>query len=180
MLNVNNTGLVVVDFQGKLAEIVHESDEIHQKIEQLIKGVQLLDLPIIWLEQYPEGLGPTADNIKQLLDENNEPLPKMTFSGCKTNQIQTALDNIDVDNYLVVGVEAHICVYQTVCDLLNAGKHVEYVQDAISSRTLESKQIAISKMNLLGAYPTSVEMALFELLETAEHPHFREISRIIK
>jgi len=180
LLNVNNTGLIVVDFQGKLAQIVHESEKIHKKIEQLIKGVQLLELPIIWLEQYPEGLGPTTDNIKQLLEDNNQPIPKMTFSGCQTDEFKQTIEKIDIDNFLVVGVEAHICVYQTVRDLLKAGKHVEYVQDAISSRTLESKQIAISKMSLLGAFPTSVEMVLFELLKTAEHPHFREISHIIK
>lgn len=180
LLNVNNTGLIVVDFQGKLAQIVHESDELHEKMVQLIKGAQLLEIPIIWLEQYPEGLGPTADEVKQLLDQNNEPISKMRFSACKVSDFQTALNELDKENYVVAGIEAHICVYQTVRELLSAGKHVEYVHDGISSRTLANKQIAIDKMNLLGAFPTCVEMVLFELLETAEHPHFREISRLIK
>lgn len=180
MLNIDETGLIVVDFQGKLAQIVHESDAVQEKMTQLIKGAQLLDIPIIWLEQYPQGLGPTVEEIKQLLSHNNEPIAKMRFSACETSEFQAALKELNKDNYLVAGIEAHICVYQTVHELLSADKHVEYVQDAISSRTLQNKQIAINKMNLLGAFPTSVEMALFELMETAEHPHFREISKIIK
>lgn len=180
MLNVNNTALILVDVQGKLAQIVHESEQLHKKIVQLIKGVQLLDIPIIWLEQYPEGLGPTTEEIKLLLEENNEPLAKMRFSPCKNSDFKSIIDDLDKENFLVAGIEAHICVYQTVRELLNDGKNVEYVQDGISSRTLENKQIAMEKMKSLGAFPTSVEMALFELLETAEHPNFKEISRIIK
>lgn len=179
MLRINNTALIIVDIQGRLAQIVHESEELHKNVERLIKGMQLLDVPIIWLEQYPEGLGDTSENIKQLLTDD-KPIPKMTFSACRNTSFQDTIDELNKKNYIVCGIEAHICVYQTVCQLLDRGKHVEYVYDAISSRTAENKQIAIEKMNLRGAFPTSVEMVLFELMETAEHPKFREISALIK
>lgn len=180
MLKVDNTALILVDVQGRLAQVMYESEKIQNNIVRLIKGGQLLEIPIIWLEQYPEGLGPTTDEIKQLLEDTNKPIAKKRFSPCQTDPFQKTVDDLQVDNFIVAGIEAHICVYQTVRELINAGKHVEYVQDGISSRTLENKEIAIEKMNLLGAMPTSVEMVLFELLESAEHPKFRDISRIIK
>lgn len=180
LLKIDNTALILVDYQGQLAKIVHESDDLHKHMVQLIKGVQLLDIPVIWLEQYPQGLGPTADDVKKLLDGSQEPIAKMHFSACKDKDFQATLKKLGKESYLVAGIEAHICVYQTVRELLSDGKYVEYVQDAISSRTVDNKKIAIDKMNLLGAFPTSVEMALFELMETAKHPRFKEISQLIK
>lgn len=180
MLKIDDTAFVLIDYQGRLAKVMYESEELLTNLTRLIKGLQLLDIPIIWLEQYPQGLGPTTDEIKRLLDTNNDPIAKMHFSSCKNTEFQATLEKIDKKNYLVAGIEAHICVYQTVHELLNRGHHVEYVQDGISSRTLENKQIAMNKMNLLGAFPTSVEMALFELMETAEHPNFKKISNLIK
>src|SRR5690625_7133028 len=82
------------------------------------------------------------------------------------------------EKFIVACIEAHVCVYQTVKQLLNLNKHVEFVEDCISSRTEENKHIAIQKMMMLGAYPTSVEMVLFELMGTAKHPKFKEISEI--
>ena len=80
MLNVNDTALVIIDVQGKLARIMYQSKELLANLENLIKGARLLDIPILWLEQYPKGLGPTADEIKQHLTANS-PIDKMTFSG---------------------------------------------------------------------------------------------------
>lgn len=179
MLKVENTALVVIDVQGKLAKIMHHSGELLRSIENLIKGAQLLNVPIIWLEQYPKGLGPTSDNLKQHLTENS-PIAKMTFSACKNEEFQTELQKLDRKSMLVCGIEAHICVYQTVQELLRTGHDVEVVADGISSRSLANKEIGLAKMTSLGAKVTSVEMALFELLETAEHPKFKEISKIIK
>lgn len=181
MLKVDNTGLILIDYQGKLAMIMYENEDLLAKMTSLVKGAQLLDIPIIWLEQYPKGLGPTVNEIKKLLeDDDQKPIAKMDFNCCQNSEFQAALNEVGKENYLIAGIEAHICIYQTVRELLSEGKHVEYVQDAISSRTLENKQIGMEKMKLFGAYPTSVEMALFELMGTAEHPKFRDISKLIK
>lgn len=180
MLKVDDTALILIDYQGKLARVMYQVKELHANMVRLIKGAQLLNIPIIWLEQYPKGLGPTADEIKELLDVNNQPIAKMNFSSCQSPEFQAALDKIGKEKYLVAGIEAHICVYQTVRELVNDGNYVEFVQDCISARTIENKQVAIDKMNLIGAFPTSVEMALFELMGTAEHPKFKEISNLIK
>ncbi|MEI3607159.1 hydrolase [Pseudogracilibacillus sp. SE30717A] len=179
MLKIDNTALVLIDVQGKLAKIMHQSKELLVNLERLIQGAHLLEIPIIWLEQYPKGLGPTADEIKQHLAELR-PIDKMTFSACKNDDFQKEIASLEKMNYLVAGIESHICVYQTVSELLNEGNHVEVVIDGVSSRTLANKEVGIEKMKSLGAQVTSVEMALFELMETAEHPKFKEISKLIK
>lgn len=179
MLNVNDTALVIIDVQGKLARIMYQSKELLANLEKLIKGARILDIPILWLEQYPKGLGPTADEIKQHLTANS-PIDKITFSACKNENFQEELKKLGKNSFLVAGIETHICVYQTVSELLDEGKYVEVVVDGVSSRTKENKEIGLEKMKSLGAAVTSVEMALFELMETAEHPKFKEISNLIK
>lgn len=179
MLKVDDTALVVIDVQGKLAKIMHQSSEVMNNIERIIQGAKTLEIPILWLEQYPQGLGPTHENIKQLLSPD-EPVAKMTFSACQTEAFQQQLDKLNKNSLLVTGIETHICVYQTVKELLKADHYVEVVTDCVSSRTLANKQVGIDKMVSLGAKVTSVEMALFELMQTAEHPKFKEISKIIK
>lgn len=179
MLNVDDTALVIVDVQGKLAKIMHQSQELLNNISNLIQGAKLLDIPILWLEQYPQGLGPTNESIYELLTPN-EAVSKMTFSACQTEEFQQQLNEVNKKSLLVAGIESHICVYQTVQDLLNHNHEVEVVTDCVSARTLANKQVGIDKMVSIGAKVTSVEMALFELMKTAEHPKFKEISKIIK
>src|SRR5699024_5450472 len=179
MLKVEETALVVVDVQGKLAKIMHQSNELLANMERIIQGAHLLDIPILWLEQYPKGLGPTDDQVKQHLTDLS-PVAKMTFSACKNDDFLKELKQLGRKSILLTGIESHICVYQTARDLLKADHHVELVVDCISSRTLANKEIGIEKMKSYGAFVTSVEMALFELMETAEHPKFRDVSKLIK
>lgn len=175
----NDTALVLIDYQGKLAKVMHERYALADKMERLVKGAKLLEIPIIWVEQYPQGLGPTAPVIQELLTDH-VPIAKMDFSACRHEDFQEKLQTINRKNIIVAGIEAHICVYQTVKELLAMDYYVEYVCDAISSRTVEDKQMAMKKMDCLGALPTSVEMVLFELMGSATHPIFKKISALIK
>lgn len=179
MITVADTALIVVDVQGKLAEIVHESEFVLGQIEKLIRGAQILDVPIIWMEQYPEGLGRTNDRLLKHL-ENERYVTKRTFSACLEASFLEELQNLKRKSYLVAGIEAHVCVYQTVRDLLKRDYEVEVVLDAVSSRTELNRTIGIEKMKQLGASITSVEMALFELMQTSKHPKFKEVLEIIK
>lgn len=179
MLLEENTALVVIDVQGKLADIVHESEKMLENIVTLIKGVQLLHIPIIWLEQYPEGLGQTKQQIQTLLSEQ-DPIKKMDFSASDTDEFHEQLRKLNREQFLVVGMEAHVCVFQTVVDLLESKESVDIVVDGISSRTAQNKAIAIDRMATMGANKTSVEMALFELMKSANHPKFQEIRHLIK
>lgn len=179
MLDKERTVFVLIDVQGKLAKIMHESEHMLNQLATLIRGLRLLDIPIIWLEQYPKGLGPTNEQITEHLS-GLEPIPKMTFSACGNDKFQETFKEIGRNQVLIAGIESHVCVYQTAMDLKEDGNEVQVVQDAVSSRTLENKKLGLKKMESFGITLTSVEMALFELMGTAEHPNFKEISKLIK
>src|SRR5699024_7306841 len=155
--------LVVIDVQGKLADIVHESEKMLENIVTLIKGVQLLHVPIIWLVHYLEGLGQTNQQIHTLLSEKAQ-IKKMDILVSDTDEFHEQLRKLNREQFLVVGMEAHVCVFQTVVDLLESKESVDIVVDGISSRTAQNKAIAIDRMATMGANKTSVEMALFELM----------------
>lgn len=179
LLNKDQTLLVIVDVQGKLARIVAESETMIANLEKLIQGVQLLNIPIIWLEQYPQGLGRTVPEIKQHL-ASLKPIEKVTFSANDNEQFVDELAKHNRNQLLITGIEAHICVYQTVAHLLAQDYEVNVVEDAISSRTIDNKRAGLEKMVSLGATKTTVEMALYEMLRSADSPYFKGVLEIIK
>ncbi len=180
MLQTNNTTLVVIDVQGKLAQVMHGKEALFENLQKLIKGVQVLGLPIIWNEQLPEKLGPTIPEVAELLAHSTQPIPKSSFSCCGNPPFLAALQAGGRKQILLTGIESHVCVYQTCLDLLDQGYEVQVVTDAVSSRTAENRQLGLERMQAAGATPTSTEMALFELLRAAEGPKFKEIARIVK
>jgi nicotinamidase-related amidase len=179
MLTTDNSVLLLVDIQGKLAHSMHAKESLFQNLKKLVKGMRVLDIPILWAEQNPKGLGPTVPEIADLLPDL-EPIPKNSFSCHANNEIRQALENLNRPNVLVAGIETHVCVYQTVRDLAKATYSVQLVADAVSSRTLENKQIGLEKCKHTGAEITSVETVLFELLEVAEGDRFKMILDVIK
>ncbi|WP_394248511.1 isochorismatase family protein [Vibrio profundi] len=181
MLTKDNTGLIIVDVQGKLASLVHESEVIIENTIKLVKGALALELPIIWLEQNPERLGPTVEGINSLLsDAGIEPISKFTFSGCSESKFNEAVSEANVDSWLICGIETHICVYQTAKTLTIEGHNVEVVSDCCSSRTPENKALALSKLQAEGVAVTGLEMCLYELVEDSRAPVFKEILSLIK
>src|SRR5699024_3598101 len=177
MLNKCNTGLIIVDVQGKLASLVHESEQVIDNIITLIKSAEILELPIMSIEQYPKGLGPMIDENKYQL-KGQLPIAKMTCSAYKNEAFNQALEETDCTLFLLTGIESPVCVYQTGADLLANNYNIEIVEDAVSSRTKQNKEIGIKKLNSLGAKSTTIEMSLFELMETADYPHFKKISSL--
>jgi nicotinamidase-related amidase len=179
MLKSEKTALTVVDVQGKLAQMMSGKQALFENLQKIIKGIQALGIPILWVEQNPEGLGSTIPEVSELLAGVN-PISKSSFSCCKNERFIQALKAANCNQILMVGIEAHICVYQTAMDLVKLGYEVEVVTDAVSSRTIENKNIALQKMSSSGISLTSTEMALFELLEAAEGEQFKEILKIVK
>lgn len=178
-MNSEQTAVVLIDVQGKLATLMENSERTISKIEQLIKGANILTLPVLWLEQYPKGLGPTVPSIAAELT-HTKPIEKITYSAWRTDEFKKALIASNKKKILLCGIEAHICVYQTAMDLRSAGFQVEIVADAIDSRTQLSKDIAMQRFVQEGLKLTTVEMALFELLEVAKGDQFKAISQIVK
>ena len=179
MLTTDNTVLVLVDVQGKLAQAMDGREALAQNLRKLVQGVQVFGLPILWLEQNPAGLGPTIPELAELLP-GQTPIAKCSFSCCGDEPFMTALRSTGRKQVLLAGIEAHVCIYQTAADLLNLGYEVEVVADAVSSRTAHNRQLALAKVQQLGARLTGVEMALFELLGKAEGPAFKAMLRIVK
>lgn len=179
MLQKDQTIFVLVDVQGKLAQIVNESEKLHTNLEKLIKGLQVLDIPILWLEQYPEGLGPTTSSLADLL-KGQDPIAKMTFSAAGNKEFMKQLEDTGRKQILIAGIETHICVYMTAADLVKQGYEVEVIADAVTSRTEANKQIGLQKMKDLGVAATCVETALYELIGQAGTDEFKKVLKIIK
>lgn len=178
-LIAHHTALVLIDIQEKLLPVIADKEAFIQKLVILIQGARIIGLPIFWLEQYPKGLGPTVLKIADLL-EGLTPIPKTSFSACGEEKFMDQLKKENRKNLLVAGIESHVCVYQTARDLLDLGYQVEVVEDAVSSRCINNKRMALSQLNEQGVKITSVEIALFDLLQTSESPHFKSISRLIR
>lgn len=179
MLNAADTVLVVIDVQGRLAQLIHDKETLFANVQRMIQGAQLLDVPILWAEQYPEKLGSTIDEIASLLVAQ-QPIPKMSFSCAGSPEFCEALQRLDRKQVLVTGMEAHVCVYQTAVDLVAQGYQVEVVEDAIGARIATNKGLAVRKMCAQGVGLSSTEMALFELMGDAGHPAFRQVQGLLK
>jgi len=178
MLNANDTALIVIDIQGKLAQLMYAKEQLFENVARLIKGAEVLELPIICTEQNPAGIGPTAEEIAPLIKP--EPIAKMSFSCCGEKHFAEAIERLGRTQLLLCGIETHICVYQTAADLIRSGREVHVVADAVSSRTEANRRIGLTRMRDAGAKLTSVESALFELLRVAEGDKFKQILQIVK
>jgi len=179
MLKIDNTALLIVDIQGNLAHLMHGKELLFKNVQKLIKGIQILGIPILWVEQNPQGLGPTIPEIADIL-KNIQPISKMSFSSCRNDRFLKALNALNRKQVLIAGIETHICVYQTSAELVDIGYDVQVVTDAVSSRNMTNKEIGLQRMRDSGVSLTSVETALFELLKVAEGEQFREILKIVK
>lgn len=179
MLDPKSTVLVIIDVQGKLAQIMHDRDTLFNNLHILVSGVKLLNIPIIWMEQVPDKLGSTIPEIKDVLIDQ-KPIIKDVFSCMKNEEFNNQIKRINPNDIILAGIESHICVYQTAMDLLEKKYNVHIVADAISSRISENKELGIERMLLEGAIKTSVEMLLFEIQGEAKGDRFRQISRLVK
>ena len=181
-LNRADAFLIVIDVQQKLMPVISDREAVERNIERLVRGSKIVDMPAIVTEQYVQGLGPTVPLIRSAFEETwgYEPIAKACFSSYGCAEFVTITRNLHRKQAIVAGVEAHVCVYQTVGDLLVNGYDVTIVVDAISSRTQANKEIAIRRMMADGARLSSTEMVLFELTVNSGTDEFREISRLVK
>jgi nicotinamidase-related amidase len=179
MLQQESTGLIIIDVQDKLLDVMYNSESVLKNIQNLIAGSKILKLPIVWLEQNPQGLGRTVCQLReQLIDY--QAIHKYTFNGCDTPQFIDAINSAGVQKWLVCGIEAHICVYQTCLGLLANNVEVEVVSDCISSRTKMNRDMAIQKLQNNRAGITTLEMCLFELLRDSRKAEFKQILSLIR
>jgi nicotinamidase-related amidase len=174
-INRETSILLIIDFQSRLMPAIEDGALVTGNARRLIDAAEMLDLPIVFTEQNASGLGST---VPELHSDTARLVHKMTFDACRMPSFLSALP--DRPNLIVSGCETHVCVLQTVLGLLNAGRRVCAVRDAMGSRRTESKETAIQRMERNGAEIVTTEMVLFEWLETAEDPHLRKVIDLIK
>ena len=178
-LIAGKTVLVMIDIQGKLCNAIHDKSSLLENAQKLVKAMRVLSIPIILTEQNPQGLGPTLPELMQLMPEVKA-VPKFCFSCCQNADFVQELSRFNRKQVLLCGIEAHVCVHQTALDLLSRGYEVQIVADVVSSRVQANKEVALTRMQSEGAKLTLTEMAIFELLGSADSPLFKEILKVIK
>lgn len=179
-VNAVSSQLVLIDMQVKLASAmqVEALQGVVKNTAILVQAAQLLQVPILVTEQYPQGLGETLPEIKQFLP-NNKPIAKTAFSACSEPKFNQQLHR-DKSQIVLAGMEAHICVLQTALALLQAGKTVFVVEDAMLSRSPANKANALARLRDAGCMYTNTESVVFEFLSNANHEAFKAISKLIK
>jgi nicotinamidase-related amidase len=178
-LIAEQTAVVVVDIQERLLPHIDNHRQVLARSLRLLRGLRLLDIPLLVTEQYPKGLGPTVEELKKVLPDE-EILEKISFSCCGAPDFMARLSALKRPNIVLAGIETHVCVLQTALDLLAAGYTPVVVADCVSSRQAEDRSIALDRMRSEGCIVTSSESLLFELCRRADSPPFKQISRLVK
>lgn len=170
---------VIIDIQDKLFPHMYDKENLMKRVSILIQGLQFLDIPLVVTEQYTRGLGFTIEPVKNLFHGFNS-IEKISFSCCDEPLFNDQMKWLRRKYVLIAGIETHVCVLQTMEDLLEQGNIPVIVEDCVSSRRLSDKQIAISRMQREGAVITTSESILFELCRHAGNERFKAISGLVK
>ena len=179
LLRKDDTLLVVVDIQTKLLSVMFEKERLISSCSKLIQAGKLLGIPMVMTEQYPEGMGRTDPKISEQIQDMGI-IEKLSFSCCGVSDFNQKIAGFGKKQIMMIGIESHICILQTVHDLIRQGYFLFVPYDGISSRREGDYKNALDRMRQVGAVIGSVESAIFELMEKAGTPIFRQISRIIK
>ncbi|NND98854.1 MAG: isochorismatase family protein [Pirellulaceae bacterium] len=176
-LDTQRSAVLVIDLQEKLAPLIEASDSIARQINRLLDAAEILDVPTAATVQYPKGLGPLVDVLSGRFEAPEE---KLDFSAavCRESLDRWARDGRD--QIVIVGIETHVCVQQTVLDLLAEGQRPFVVVDAVAARGQQDHVVALGRMDSLGATLTTVEACLFEWLATADRSEFKAVSKLIQ
>lgn len=166
---------LMIDFQDRILNVMSGRDLLIKNTQILLNGLKILNIDLITSEQNPQKLGATSEIFSPFLDKI---YAKNEFSCLKNEALRDEI--LKFDHLIVFGIESHICVLQSVKDLLKMGKNVTLIADAVASRDEQNRQIALNLMANLGAEISCVESILFEILQTSNHKNFKEISKLIR
>ena len=179
-LRAEEAVLLIVDVQEAFRDAIGNFSVIAANIARAAAGFQLLDLPIVVTEQYPKGLGPTAEEIRYSLPDDLEPIEKSAFSAFGSAAFRQRVESLNRKQIVLCGIETHICVNQTALDLVANGYDVHLLTDCVGSRFEHDKAAGLEKMNAAGVVPSSVELALFEMMVDSKHEKFKELQALVK
>jgi nicotinamidase-related amidase len=174
-LDPSRAALVVIDMQEAFRKAIPVFDDVAVAAGVLVEGAKAVGIPVIATEQYPNGLGRTVPEVADHLPDETDPIEKVVFSAPEAD----GFDLGGADQALVCGIETHVCVNQTVIDLLASGVDVHVAEDAVASRSKQNWRLGLEKVERAGATLTSVETALFELVGRAGTDEFKQVQRLI-
>jgi len=177
LLNRENAALLVIDVQERINAVMADQGHL-PRLEVLVDACHELEVPVTGSEQYPQGLGPTVASLATALGET--PASKLTFSCSRDDGLRAAIEDSGRRQIIVTGIETHVCVLQTVIDLLTDGLEVHVPHDAVNSRRPADKDWALCRMASAGAIITSTESVLFELLERCDTADFKTVAKLMK
>ncbi|RJP57923.1 MAG: hydrolase [Candidatus Auribacter fodinae] len=179
LLSTETSTLLIIDIQEKFLATIPDLDTVIDNTAKMIAAAVELDIPIIVSEQYPRGLGNTVDTIRRSVPADASVFEKTSFSCLGNSDLRECLVRHKRNQVIITGIETHICVQQTACDLLAAGFVPHIISDAVSSRHQNNKNAGLNKMHDAGAVISSVEIALFELLRDSSHPSFKKLRHLV-
>ena len=178
-INRNEALLLVIDIQEKLLPVISNKEVLVDKNNILISVASKLNIPVVYTEHYAKGIGPTVEKLKQNLN-NAVKFDKVAFSACLENEFLELISETKRKKIIVTGTEAHVCVFQTIRDLLSNGYHVFVPIDAVGSRDDLIKDNALSLLRDMGAVITNAELIVFDLVKMSGTPEFKEILKLVK
>ncbi|MEM1243588.1 MAG: isochorismatase family protein [Pseudomonadota bacterium] len=176
LINANDVSLAIIDVQEKLLPTIPTRNQLTQNLNFLICLAKALNIPTLLSEQYPLGLGETVATIKQQLPNQHSHIVKTAFSCVKANNFNSVIKQHKSKQFILAGIEAHVCVLQTAFELKQLGKQVYVVVDAIASRNEIDKNIALQRMQTHGIELVTKEMILFECLRDSKHEKFKQLN----
>lgn len=179
LLTRDDTAFVMIDFQERLMPAISNNDRLESQTVKLVKGMKVLGIPIVVTQQYTKGIGETIPSIAEALGDFQH-IEKNSFSCMANEEFAARIKELNKKNIVVCGIEAHICVQQTVLQLMEQGYNVYLVADCVSSRSEEDKLWSITRMGEAGAVITTYESVLYELLRDSKADGFKAISAIVK
>ena len=180
LLDIKSSALVVVDVQEAFRTAIPDFALVASRVSTSVRGFQVLGVPVLVTEQYPKGLGHTAEEILLALPDDFEVFEKTVFSSCGAGMFVKRLNDLGIKQVVLCGLETHVCVNQTAHDLLDSGYQVHVLTDAVCSRFNSDKAAGLQKMRMSGIVQSSIEMAFFELMRDSKHEQFKEIQALIK
>ncbi len=178
-INRNEALLLVIDIQEKLLPVISNQEGVTDKNNILISAANILNIPVVYTEHYAKGIGPTVKKLKQNLN-NAVKFDKVAFSACSEDGFLELISETKRKKIIVTGTEAHVCVFQTIRDLLNNGYDVFVPIDAVGSREDVKKDNSLSLLRDMGAIITNTELILFDLVKISGTPEFKEILKLVK
>lgn len=178
-IKLEDVCVIVVDYQEKFVPAIAEWEQLVANSRKLLQGLQILGVPVVVTTQYAKGLGMTVPEIAEVAG-TEESYDKKSYSVYGDAVIKDKIDSLGKKQVILCGIETHICVLQSALDLLENGYQPILVEDCVSSRRLSDKNTALQRARVEGVTITTYESLLFELLGTAEHENFKQISNLVK